>query len=262
MFQQVPILSDKLFKQMRLIIEFETQSNAQKFQNVDNLATDNTRPILVIDRVMDDSQAMAMLNSVSSVSWEEPEYDRVIVTATTAGTEQKVNRKLLGFNGKRLGKMRIRKNFLSAASNVNANNVVGYGIYSSLDGNKEAFNVIINGRSRSLLPRGKVEGENRRLAMLVDTHGDLNLTTNSHIDLHNSFENLGLEGDANKSGKLDFFGTMIGEKVIELQVEYERTGKTDGSTPSKYNDALELFVEGYVSKQLQVGGGSYRVSYM
>ena len=260
MLQQVPILSDKLFKQLRLVIEFETQSNAQKFQNVDNVDTSNCRPILVVDRVMDDSQAMAMLNSISTVQWEEAEHDRVQVSATTAGVEQKVSRKLLGFNGKMLGKMRIRTNFQNTASNVNANTVVGYGIYSSINGSREGFNIIINGRS--LMPRGIQEGENRRLAHLVDTHGEVNLHASAHTCLHNDFDGLTVSGDATKVGKLDFFGTTIGEKVTELQVEYQRTGKTDGSTPSRYNDAMELFVEGYVSKQLQVGGGSYRVSYM
>ena len=98
--------------------------------------------------------------------------------------------------------------------------------------------------------------------MLVDTHGDLNLYETAHLDVANAYVDKSLAGDSSKDGVLDFFGTELSERVNELQVDYERTALTDTSNPSKYNASLELLITCEVMKTLQVGNGTYRVSYM
>lgn len=259
MLRVVPILSDKVFKQLRLVIEFETSSNRIFYQNVDNVATNNNRPLLAVDRVMDDRQATAMIGQIGALSWEDIEMDRVLIDNVSAGATKTQNRKVLGFNGKTLGRLVIKKTFQNKSEYVNANASVGYGVYSSLHGFNESFNVLVNGRA--IYPRGKLEGSNRILAHLVDTQGDVNYHETSHVNLHASYNGLTVSGDQSESGRQDYFGTSINQKINELQVEFSRTGKTDGTNPSKYNNSIELVCIGYVGKQLQVGGGRYLISY-
>jgi hypothetical protein len=260
MLRVVPILSDKVFKQLRLVIEFETSANRIFYQNVDNVATNNNRPLLAVDRVMDDRQANAMIGQIGALSWEDVEMDRVNIEAVVAGADQTKNRKVLGFNGKTLGRLVIKKAFQDKTKYVNANASVGYGVYSSLHGFNESFNVLVNGRA--IYPRGKLEGSNRILAHLVDTQGDVNYHESSHINLHAGYDTLTVAGNQSESGRQDYFGTSINQKINELQIEFSRTGKTDGTASSKYKDALELVLIGYVGKQLQVGNGGYLISYV
>ena len=260
MLRVVPVLSDKVFKQLRLVIEFETSSNRQKYQLNDNVATTNNRPLLAVDRVMDDRQAMAMVSQIKAASWEDIEMDRVNIDAVAAGDTKSQNRKVLGFNGKTLGRLVVKKTYQDKSGYVAANAVVGYGAYSSLHGFQESFNVLVNGRA--IYPRGKLEGTMRKLAHAVDTNGDLNLHEYSVFNPHDDAAALSAADDESESGRQDYFATSINDKITELQVEFSRTGKTDTTTPSKYNAALELFMMGYVGKQIQVGNGGYLISYV
>jgi glutaredoxin len=258
MLQKVPVLSDKLFPQLRLVIEY-TRVN-QEAKIVTNVAFQNCRPLLALDRIVNPVVATNMVNSVSNIQYNEIEHDRVQVAAIGDNETQKPSRKILGFNGKYVSRLRVRKNFADTSKHINANNVVGFGVYESLAANGEVFQLVLNGRP--LFPRSGLEGYNRRLAHLVDTHGEINLYENANIDVHADYNGNALGGNANKGGVLDFFATQIEEKVEELQLDYTRVGTPDGNAVSKYKDALELVVTCDVAKQLQVGNGTYRISYM
>jgi len=260
MLRVMPVLSDKVFKQLRLVIEFETSGNRQKYQLNDNVATTNNRPLLAVDRVMDDRQAMAMVAQIKAASWEDIEMDRVNVSNVAAGNTLSQNRKVLGFNGKTLGRLVVKKTYQDKSDYVNANAVVGYGVYSSLHCFQESFNVLVNGRA--IYPRGKLEGTMRKLAHAVDTNGDLNLHEYSVFNPHGNAALLSAADDESECGRQDYFATSINDKITELQVEFSRTGKTDTTNPSKYNNSLELFMMGYVGKQIQVGNGGYLISYV
>lgn len=255
MLQSVPILSDKVFSQLRLVIEYETDT--RKIFNDQTKTESHKRPLLAVDRVMNPVIATNLINSISAVSWVEEEHDRVNVDATTAGTVQKTSKRVLGFNNKYVNRLRVRKGFQNLADNVNANVVVEPGPYQSIAGRDEVMQLVVNGRA--LFPRAGLEGNNRRLAHLVDTHGEMNLAPDANQNFSSDYNNVSLS--TNKAGKLDFFGTTLGAQVRELQLEFTRTGQTDGTAPSRYNSALTLLITGEVSKVLQVGNGSYRISY-
>jgi len=257
MLQKVPVLSDKLFPQLRLVIEY-TRVN-QEAKLVTNVAFQNCRPLLALDRIVNPVVAMNMVNSVSTINYEDIEHDRVQVAAIGNDETQKAGRKVLGFNGKYVSRLRIRKNFSDTSKHINANAVVGFGVYESLCANGEVFQIVLNGRP--LFPRSGLEGYNRRLAHLVDTHGEVNLYENAHIDVHADYNGNALGGDAAKGGVLDFFATQIEEKVEELQIDYTRVGTPDANAVSKFKDALELFITANVQKVLQVGNGTYRITY-
>lgn len=258
MLQKVPVLSDKVFQNLRLVIEYEADNtNARaKIYTPANVATSNCRPILAVDRVVDPVVEKSLLNSLSNVSWMEEEHDRIIVEAIAAGTQNR-KRKLLGFNNKVVDKLRIRSGFNNKSSNLNGNDVVGFGEYRSLSGNDVRFQVQLNGRP---LFSKLQEGANRRLAHLVDTHGDLNLYETANMNLDTAYVNLSLNGNEDKNGCLDYFGTSLGmTRVNELQIEYQRTFLNGGDT--KYQAELELLVTAEVQKNLTLMNGKYLVSY-
>ena len=257
MLQKVPVLSDKAFPLLRVVLEYERDMRLCTVAT--NVTSTNARPLLAIDRIVNPVLATNLVNSLSTVSYTDIEHDRVSVDATTAGVTNKVSRKLLGFNNKIVNKLRVKKEFLNKGNYVNANAIVGFGLYESLCCNAEVFQLNINGRP--LFPRAGIEGENRRLAMLVDTHGEINLYDTAHVDLITNFDALTLDGTGVKNGKLDFFATEILERVNELQLDYTRTGVTDATNPSRFNASLELIVTAEVRKVLQVGNGSYTISY-
>ena len=264
MLQKVPILTDKVFPQLRVVLEYSRDND--DFQVNNNLATENCRPLLAVDRIVNPVVATNLANSLSVINYMETEHDRVNVAAQAGNlVKHAVSRKVLGFNGKMVSNLRITKNYLDkkkhrTTGGVLGNAVIGFGVYESLNGFREKFQLVVNGRP--IFPRSGVDGEKRRLAMLVDTHGDMNLYETAHLDVHTDYIDKSLNGDSVKDGVLDFFGTELSERINELQVDYERTTLTDTANPSKYNDALELFISCDVMKTLQVGNGTYRVSYM
>ncbi len=254
MLQKVPVLSDKVFKNLRVVLEY-TRVAQEAVMNTTN-ASENCRPLLGVDRVVNPVVASNLVNSLSVVQYEDIESDKVIVPATGGANITAASRKVLGFNGKIVNKLRIRKNFNTVASNLNGQAVRGLGVYESLNCLSEVFQLNINGRP--LFPRAGIEGENRRLAMLVDTHGEINLYEDAVQPLHADYPR---GQTVFPAGKLDFFCTTIAERVNEFQLDYTRTGKTDTTVPSRYNDALELTLTANVAKVLQIGNGTYQVQY-
>ncbi len=258
MLQKVPVLTDKVFKQLRVVLEYSR--TVQDSQTPINLACENCRPLLGLDRVVNPVVAMNLANSLSVLNYTDIEHDRVNVSAIAqADGVVKQSRKVLGFNGKLVGRIRVAKRFLTETDNLNGNDVVSYGKYRSINNNNEVFQLNVNGRP--LFPRAGVEGENRRLALLVDTHGEMNLYEDAHLYLHADYVNKSLAGDNSDEGAFDFFATEIDERVNELQLDYTRESKTDTTTPSRYNSALLLKITAEVQKVLQVGNGTYNIQY-
>ena len=126
----------------------------------------------------------------------------------------------------------------------------------------EIFNLRVNGKN--VLPRrGNDKAPNQRLAMLVDAYGDRGAYYGSNIIQNDDIAGR-VGGGANKQGRQDYFGVMVMNNISDLQLNYSRTVPTnDGSTAtalSIYPMNLHLF--GECVKQIQIGKGTYNVSYM
>ena len=257
----MPVLSSSVFKNLRLVVEYE--SDNRKMLTADNkdatvAAAGTTRPLLIVDRVEDDSVAASLRARMANFQFVVHERDTIPVKAITAGASATTARRILGFNNKNVQRIAIRKSFNDPESNFASNVVQGFGPYNSVNGLSERYQVVLNGRS--LFPRDGLPGDNRALAHLTDTYGSFNMpdAANSNYNVTNA-ERYSVD---NLAGNLDFFGTFIGEQVQDLRIEYSRTGHaTDASTVKRYNDALDLHVEAEVVKQISFGNGSYLVSY-
>ena len=253
MLNVVPVLSDKVFNQLRLVIEYETDYS--KRLNVNNVTnTTATRPLLVVDKVMNDSMSAALRGQISNAQWTEYEQDRIFVDSVAAGT-QEISVKVNGYNNKTLERLRISKRYQDNAKNFNGANIRGYGPYQSVLGLREGFNVRPNGRN--IMPRSHVEGQNRMLALLSDTYGPLNLKEDDNAYLHSSIPSL----STTKQGQLSFLGLYVGEKIQDLKVSFKRDFEANTDDPAPQNDALRLDLEGEVVKQMEVRNGNYLISY-
>jgi hypothetical protein len=257
----IPVLSSSVFKNLRLVVEYE--SDNRKMITADNkdatvAAVGTTRPLLVVDRVEDESVAASLRARMANFQFMVHERDRIPVKAVTAGASVTTARRILGFNNKNVQRIAIRKSFNNPASNFAGNAVQGYGPYNSVNGLSERYQVVLNGRS--LFPRDGLPGDNRALAHLNDTYGSFNIPDSANSNYN--VTDIAAYTLPSLAGNLDFFGTFIGEQVQDLRIEYSRTGHaTDASTVKRYNDALDLHVEAEVVKQISFGNGGYLVSY-
>lgn len=257
----IPVLSSSVFKNLRLVVEFE--SDNRKMITADNkdatvAAAGTTRPLLVVDRVEDESVAASLRARMANFQFVVHERDRIPVKAITAGASATTARRILGFNNKNVQRIAIRKSFNNPASNFASNAVQGYGPYNSVNGLSERYQVVLNGRS--LFPRDGLPGDNRALAHLNDTYGSFNMPDGANSNYN--VTDIDAYTLPSLAGNLDFFGTFIGEQVQDLRIEYSRTGHaTDASAVKRYNDALDLHVEAEVVKQISFGNGGYLVSY-
>lgn len=253
MLQKVPILSESFFPELRLVIEYDSNINNILIKN--DGASTFCRPLLAVDRVMNPQVAQGLKDEISVLEWMEEEHDQVSVAALGDSVTSDQSFKLNGFNGKFIDRLRIKKKF-QPAKDFDGANVRGFGQYASHNGNEEEFNLIVNGRS--ILPRGGIKGEAKRLALLTDTHGPLNITEDQVYELIDDYPS----GDAFKRNHVDFFGIAIMDRVLDLKVEYKRTSLTDTNDPAPTKEALNLLVSCEVRKVMNVSSGGYNIAYV
>ena len=254
MLQKVPILSDSFFPEMRLVIEYD--GNVSNILNANNGTSQFCRPLLAVDRVMNPQVAQGLKDEISVLEWVEEEHDQINVAALGDSVTSDQSFKLNGFNGKFVDRLRIKKKF-GAAKDFNGNAIRGFGQYASHNGNAEEFQVLVNGRA--ILPRGGVVGDNRRLALLTDTHGPLNITEDQVYELSAAYAGT---ADAAKKGQVDFFGVSIMDRIIDLKLEYKRTSLTDTNDPAPSKEALTFLVTCEVRKVMNVSSGGYNIAYV
>lgn len=260
-----------IFENLRLIIEYET--------DIRNVSTDtrvgfsNVQPTLMCD-VMENLDEISQMENMmvgQNYKWGSIEHDVVSVPLASgqnangtvgANTLQEVNQKVRGFDNKYLTRLLVVKCHQDKTKNVNGTDVLDNSDLGSLSGFDEIFNLRINGKA-TLPRRGNDKAPNQRLAMLVDAYGDRGAYYGSNIIQNDDIAGRVGNG-AIKQGRQDYFGVMVMNNVSDLQLNYTRTVPlNNGSTLtalSIYPMNLHLF--GECVKQIQIGKGSYNVSYM
>ena len=258
LLQQLPALDSNIFKDLRVVIEYS--SSLMNVVQVNNqlAGVQSCRPLLIVDRIVDQSTQQALRSQIQNTSFISYEYDRVLLPAVANNDTSSVQRKLLGFNGKKVNRLRLAKEFNNDASNINGNTSVAFGNFNSHNVNGFKVQYRVNGRS--VLPRDGITGSNRRLAMTVDTMGDLNI----YPDAVQPLVKVGFAGNLGDDfrGKQDYDAIFVNEKITDLQINLDRSGTTDTTTPSANQDEMRILVEAEVEKALMIGNGSYRVMYV
>ena len=188
-------LSTKLFKNLRVVIEYVPKSqkhllvNSQIDANVGLLK--KSIPILICDEIRDDALVAALDKQMTSASWVSIEHDLANLpapptaltqaNAETGGISQRVQLRMNGCLGKAVSRVMIAKTYESTGAggpNVNqgtigVNEVKALGGYGSKAFLKETFNMRLNGRN--VLGGEGLTSPAQITMMLSDTWGALDM---------------------------------------------------------------------------------------
>lgn len=296
-------IDTSVFRNFRIVCELSNAPNriVGANQNVANLTT--TRPLLVAQEIVDEDILDSAMGKMGNVVYTEIENDLVqiptggglnpaaaavppLVTNVAGGryATQRSNFHINAFDNKTLGRMLLWKQPSVPINQNNQNNGdAGKGLFSSSGFLGEKAQVKINGRN--VFARSGVEGDNRRLAHMVDSWGVMALAPMQYGLGNQSPDATLRQGtlqDGNEViGNLSFVGLDLGnEKCQDLQIDFERTivmmatqavgggngggiGDTARTANSKYNAAHDLAIWCEVKKAIVPNkDGSYNVVYV
>ena len=176
------------------------------------------------------------------------------------------------YNNKSVDRLLIKTRATLATCENTGNRNVMYGMYNSQAMLKQKNQVRVNGMN--IFARDGITTENERLAMVADTwSADMSimpfqqgLAFKANDDaIQNRFNVVNMGNEL--IGSLSYFGCdLAGEKVKDLQIDYERTGFFNADAGefalSKYNSPLSLIIFAEVKKAIIFSGSSYNVVYV
>jgi hypothetical protein len=273
LLRKLEFVDTRFFKNMKLVIEFNTDVNQML---VDSTATtlQTCQLMLIADEVLSN------VPQFKGVQFVGIEHDRVtlpaIVAPTTIATGNKsavVSKSFLvnGFNNKTLGRCLISKQSNLPAVYQTGGNNFRVGKVASVANNHEVLQMTIDG---SELIRGKgLQYENQRLAMLHDVWGTCStypFANGQAWKVDNEAaqaRSIKIQGAETQIGLLDFYGLNINSSVLDMQIDFDRTGVWaisdvfSNAMPENAEQEMNIFCEVY--KQIAPNGqGGYSVSYV
>ncbi len=189
-------LSTSLFKNLRVVIEYNTDTKALVNSQTPTATTDGLKksvPILIVDEIVDDALVASLDKQLTSASWVAIEHDEAAVPqvpgitdagAATDEAQQSVNLRINGFQNKAVSRVMISKVYQDLANYVYDANAAGtatavkaLGQYGSKALHKEVFNLRCNGRQ--VLAGSGVDSPAAMAMLTADTWGDLNVCPGS-----------------------------------------------------------------------------------
>lgn len=257
----LPCLPSSVFKQLRLVIEFE--SDVRNILSKNSQVQTTIKPVLIVDRIIDQQAEAKEIAKLGNATFMNYEYTQLQMPVNAGGV-QEINKKVLAFNNKTLHKLRLKMNYQDKSKYISANVVGNRGLLgTSFNLRHRAVQYRVNGAN--LLPRSNIKGDMRRLALLNDTYGVINMTPEMPTSIANKTSQDGaviLDDDDENIGVKDFDGVYVGQVIEDLQLFIQREHIVDTTDPSRYNDALNVVIEGEVEKTIQFGNGGYNVGYV
>lgn len=184
-------LSTKLFKNLRIVIEYNTKNIAlvNQLTPAANAVTGlaKTVPLLVVDEIIDDALASSLDAAMTSAEFVAVESDVASVpqvagitntSAVGASAVQNNNLRINGFQNKAVSRLMIAKVYQDSNNYVYGDpsavtGVRGIAQYGSKALHKEEFNIRINGRN--VLAGNGVDTPMSMAMLCADTWGELNV---------------------------------------------------------------------------------------
>ena len=254
-------LPSAVFKDLRLVIEYETSLN--DLMPNGSRAYSTIEPFLMADMLTNENAKKNALRSYKGVVYQPVEHSRVFVPALepTAGApnpEQELTFTINSYANKTVNRLLVIKSPVSTTS-------THYGRLGSVGMFKEGVQLNINGSN--LLPGNGLTSFNQRQAMLYDLYGDCDgvIPGNWAIDTCN------IVGDpGNIVGQTDYVAVMVQNYIEQFQYIFSRTGQFNTAAGAgaaqralMNNQALNLNMFAEVNKLLQVNpDGSYAIRYI
>ena len=255
LLDQLTVLDPAVFQNLRLVIEFNTDSQA--FGDKPPASFNSRRPRLIMDCLQEGS----FNPNPSSVQWNAIEQDRFVIPAlakNAASTDSLTSVKLNGFNSKMVSRILMCKTYQNKTLNATGGNCIGFGPYASFAQSNEKIQVVVNGVQQ--LPRNGVDGPNKMLSMLHDTWGECDTMPGGNT--------LGIATPAKLNtqlqsyqGQQSYFGMFLNQRVKDLQFNYSRNGFIDTGTATPTNEAMDCLVYAEISKTLLIQGQTINTLY-
>lgn len=289
MLKSTDYLSTSLFKDLRVVVEYDL--NIENCGHSTDL-TDVTKvlpavePLLVIEEIVREDVRTQIEKSLGSFAWFSIESDVMPIQLPSAAPAtdgatlvQSSSLSFRGFNNKYVRRiMMVNTPQTSSAASPNvgvvggsfASQVIGAGAIGSTAGLQEKLNVVLNGGL--LLPR-PIEKQNQKLAMLVDTFGEVNApmgTANTGAFGGGQV----LSGHHNRDGRTCYTGLNISSRIQSLKVDYTRTLQFNATRTAAFGGGIRANLDmfncpllvtmfGEVRKSIVVQpDGSYNLTYM
>ena len=288
LLQQIPYVDTSVFKNLKLVIEFNVSMTNVMGTNQNTGVLKQQRPYLVVEEIVaEDILAGSLGRTPPAISYNVIESDVFTVPAfsnangnlPSVGTPnpvQELTFHVSSFNNKKVNRLLIASRCLTATTDspiAQQNNAdCAHGVYNSHAMLKQKNQVRVNGRN--VFARNGIEKDMQRLALMADVWG-------GSAGIGPFYAGLApLANDANPRqdilqqgneviGTQDYFGcTLAGSHVEDLQFDYSRTGTFNGAgdatqtIKSKYNADLSLHIFGEVKKAIVFGkNGQYNVVY-
>jgi len=253
----VQYVSTSLFKNLRLVIEWESDVNVILSGTITNQTISSVvQPLLVVDVIEDDKVNSAYLSSWKGSEWKAVENDMTVLSANpiVGGTPVNVQTKKFKFNNfsnKTVSSILLQKEGKSSFSafykKLGSEAVVG-----------EQIMVRVN--NKNILPQPLV-GANEKLALLHDSFGVMNTHTGCNsLNLYS--EGTIMENPVQRQQHQAYVGLLLPtiEKVGALEIEYSRVKSANNYL--EYDQELSLNLFGQVLKAVVVSKGEYQVVYL
>lgn len=265
------VLPTSLFTQFRIVVQFKSQGGLSHIVQADRTATLLTQvgTVLVAEEIEDGPLKEQMMSQYAGVRFEPVEFDQVslepIVTAATNPSTQLIavpsDFLMHGFSNKYLRKVLIIKTPTDSTTWVDGVKNQGYGSLGSSALWNETLQIRVNGVNK--LAGSGVEGKNRRLAMVTDAFGDINLIPGQQLtgsELWANYVDGTADGLIETEAQVDYGGMTIEEYVDTFQVFLNRTGV---DLNPYLNQRIDLKVMGIVKKSVLLDGSGrgYSVVY-
>jgi hypothetical protein len=264
--RNIPYLPTNVFKNLRLEIEFNAAVGSS--QNTE-------RPILIGDEMVEETTKMKLMNQFKQFQYVSVEHDSIHIDdvaglsaeggAGEPSRVQQVSKQLKGFDNKLVNRLVIIKSPTGATAGLGGLSTQ-LGQNGSILGFREKENLRVNGRN--LLVGDGIDTSAKSLAHLTDIYGTGNTFCNrrSLPDSALGGSILGLVPAA-VLGEQDYRAFRVGERVEQMELQFERTGVFDSasSPPQAHTSAcsLTLNVFAEVVKVLSVQpDGSYLIAYV
>lgn len=260
LLQAVPFLPTKVFKNLRLEIEYNAAVGT---------AQNTTAPILVVDEIMDNETRNSLEKQLTQVDFVQVEHDMIVVdaisdlSANKLTSVQSIQKQVKGFDNKVLNRLLVVKQPQGATAGLSAK----MGQLTSYLQHDEKDNLRINGRT--LLVGDGLDTTAKSSAMLSDVWGTCNMFLN-RLSLDDNADGTKVLGTAADDylGSQDYRCFRVGQRIEQMEYVFERTGCFDAAaagaqTTLPINSQLVLHYFGEVPKRLQVNSdGTYLIAYL
>ena len=271
MLKRTEILPTTIFKELRLVMEFETDKNALGHNNTLTYTT-LPNPLLVVEEILDSSVVSALTKSFNGIGWLSIERDMISHStklAVTGTREQSNSASLLykAFDNKYLHRVLLLTQPTSANSlALAAGGVAGGGSLYSGALVKPQYQFVVNGRNK--LTGLGLEKSSEIQDKLVQTWGEN--STGLGGDKLGVFFDTNYTGEPlNTPAKQSYVGLSIEEFIRDFSLSLNFTAQFNqtAGTPAdvgydQFNSPLNMVIFGECRKSIVVAkDGSYVVSY-